>query len=94
MLLVYKGHIPSFIYEFNGKRYMFDNKGGVVDMPPEAVRHLYSSRTPNAMDIIPIEAGDVSKLKEENILLKQEAKELSEIVADLEKRIKKDGRKK
>ena len=94
MLLVYKGHIPSFIYEFNGKRYMFDNRGGIVDMPPEAVRHLYSSRTPNAMDIIPIESEDVTKITQENILLKKEVEELNNIISDLEKRIKKDGRKK
>ena len=94
MLLVYKGHIPSFLYEFNGKRYMFDNRGGIVDMPPEAVRHLYSSRTPNAMDIIPIESAEVTKIEQENILLKKEVEELNNIIADLEKRIKKDGRKK
>ena len=94
MLLVYKGHIPSFLYEFNGKRYLFDNKGGVVDMPPEAVRHLYSSRTPNAMEIIPVESAEVTKIEQENLLLKTEVEELNNIIADLEKRIKKDGRKK
>lgn len=94
MLLKYTGHIPSFLYEFNGKRYMFTNRGDVVDMPPEAVRHLYSSRTPNAMDIIPIESAEVTKIEQENLSLKREVEELNKIVADLEKRIKKDGRKK
>ena len=94
MLLVYKGHIPSFLYEFNGKRYLFDNKGGVVDMPPDAVRHLYSSRTPNAMEIIPVESEGVTKITQENISLKKEVSELNKIVEELEKRIKKDGRKK
>lgn len=94
MLVSYVGHIPSFIYEFNGKRYMFTNKGTPTDIPPEALRHLYSSRTPNALDIIPLENKDVEKIKEENSMLKKEIAELTELVKDLERKVKKDGRKK
>jgi len=94
MLVKSRSHSPAVIVEYNGVRYMFTNDGKPVDIPVEALINAYKSGHIHSHELVPVEQEDISKLREENKILKTEIENLNNIIADLEKRIKKDARKK
>jgi len=76
MFVKFLGHTPSIFVEYNGIRYMFNNDGKPVDIPPEALRQAYVSGHIHAQDLLPMDSADVAKLTEEIKQLKEKIKEL------------------
>jgi len=96
MLVVSRSHSPSVIVEYNGIRYIFANDGKPVEIPVEALVSAYKSGHIHSHDLIPVDnvADDAKQLKYENSILKTEVEELNKIVDDLQRKAKKDARKK
>ena len=94
MLVYNRGSNPAIIAEYNGQKYMFCNDRKPIDIPVEALINIYRSGHIHSHDLIPVEQEDTKQLREDNKILKSEVESLNNIISDLEKRIKKDARKK
>lgn len=93
MLVKYAGNAPFLLIEFNRTRYAFSNRDRIKDIPPEVLKHIYTSGHIQAMDFIPLEAENNEALKKEIKTLTEENVNLKLEIVKLEKSLEKKRKK-